>query len=106
MGNRCDCCPVSEVGVEAEPVPVLASRETLPKEESLGGDAARLIAPVTGKHFRFCLVNILEAFRDGMKISLLTLRAASGRVGNDSSSDPGGDTSLGSSQARSRLLHN
>lgn len=41
-----------------------------------------------------------------MKIPLLTLRAASGRVGNENGSVPGGDTSLGSGQARPRLLHN
>ena len=48
----------------------------------------------------------LEAFRDGVKIPLLTLRAASGRLGNESGSVPGGITSLGSGQERSWLLHN
>lgn len=56
--NRCDCCSFSEVGMEAEPVRGQASRETLPKEDNLGGDTARLIVPVTGKHFCLCLVNI------------------------------------------------
>lgn len=51
--NRCDCCSVSEVGMEAEPVRGQASRETLPKE-----DTARLIVPVTGQRFFLCLLNI------------------------------------------------